>query len=135
MKGIKVSLRWYSALLGTGVGAVVMICACAAGAGMMAKGAADMANMDIWAAGILVGSALCGSLAAMLGGGGPGEAAMAVVGELVVLMALNALLNGGKMEGLGVTVLALAGGSGGAVLLRLGKGNRRNRRRRTRKNR
>lgn len=135
MKGKKISIGWRSALLGTGVGVVTMICACAAGAGMMARGAADMVYMDIWAAGILVGSSLCGALAAMLGGGGPWEGILASLGELVVLLALNALLCGGKMEGFAVTTLALAGGCGGAVLLRLGKGSGRKRRRRPRKNR
>lgn len=135
MKGNKASLRWHSALLGMGVGVVTMVCACAAGAGMMAGGAADPATMDIWAAGILTGSALCAGLAAMLGGGGPVEAALSAGGELVVLIVLNVLLNGGKMEGLPVTILALAGGYGGAVLLRLGKGTGRKRRRGHRKNR
>lgn len=135
MKGKKISLQWHSALLGTGVGVVTMICACAAGAGMMVKGAVDQSSMDIWAAGILVGSALCGTLAAMLGGGGPWEGALAALGELVVLLALNAVLCGGKMEGFAVTALALSGGCGGAVLLRLGKGSGRKHRRRTRKNR
>lgn len=135
MQGNKISVRWNNALLGTGVGVVTMICACAAGAGMMVRGAADLANMEIWAAGILVGSALCGSLSAMFGGGGPWEGALAGVGEMVVLLALNAVLCGGEMEGFPVTVLALAGGCGGAVLLRIGKGSNRKRRRRMRKNR
>lgn len=134
MKGNKVSIQWRSALLGSGVGVVAMICACAAGAAMMSKGAADPANMHIWSAGILVGSGMCGALAAMLGGG-PWEGALAGLGELVVLIGLNVVLNGGKMEGLAATTLALAGGCGGAMLLRLGKGGGRKRRRRTRKNR
>lgn len=135
MRGNKISIRWRSALLGAGVGVMSMICACAAGAGMMVKGAADMADMDLWAAGILVGSALCGAFAAMVGGGGVWECALAAFGELVVLLALNAVLNGGKMEGFAVTSLALAGGCGGAVLLRLGQGSGRKRHRRRRKNR
>lgn len=135
MRGNKVSVRWRSALLGAGIGVVSMICACAAGAGMMVKGAADMANMDIWAAGILVGSALLGALAAMVGGGGPWECVLAAFGELVVLLVLNAVLNGGKMEGFAVTTLALAGGCGGGVLLRLGRGSGRKRHHRHRKNR
>ena len=135
MKGNKFSIQWHSALLGTGVGVVTMICACAAGAAMMFRGAADLTNMDIWSAGILVGSALCGGLAAMLGGGGPWEAVLAAFVELVVLLALNAVLCGGEMEGFAVTSLALAGGCGGAVLIRQGKGSGRKRRRRPRKNR
>lgn len=135
MKGNRISIQWRSALLGSGVGVVVMVCACAAGAAMMSKGAADPANMHIWSAGILVGSGMCGALAAMLGGGGPWESALAGVGELVVLLGLNVVLNGGEMEGLAATSLALAGGCGGAVLLRLGKGSGRKCRRRTRKNR
>ena len=135
MKGNKISIRWHSALMGTGVGVVTMICTCAAAAGMMVKGAADMGNMDIWAAGILVGSALCGALAAMLCGGGSWEAVLASLGELVVLIVLNVLLSGGEMEGFAAASLTLAGGCGGAVLLRMGKGSGRKRHRRSRKNR
>lgn len=135
MKGKQFSVQWRSALLGTGVGVVTMICACAVGAGMMAKGAADVANMELWSAGILIGSSLCGALAAMPGGGGPLEGVLASLGELVVLVVLNMLLNGGKMEGLAVTALALAGGCGAALMIRLGKGNGRKRHRRHRKNR
>lgn len=135
MKGIRISIRWSNVLLGVGVGVMVMLCACAAGAAMMAGGTADPKNMDIWAAGILVGAALCGSLAAMLSGGGPSEAMLSAAGEMVVLLALNVLLCGGKMEGVAVTILALAGGCGGAMLLRPGKGRSRKRRRRVPKNR
>lgn len=135
MRGNKVMIRWRSALLGMGVGVVSMICASAAGAGMMAKGAADMTHMDIWAVGILVGSALCGVLTAMCADGGMWEGVLAALGELVVLLALNAVLNGGEMEGFVVTTLALTGGCGGAMLLCLGKGSGRKRRHRHRKNR
>ena len=135
MKGNKFSIQWRGALLGTGVAVVTMIYSCAAGAAMMFRGAADMANMDIWCAGTLVGSSLCGALAAMLCGGGPWEGAVAVFGELVVLVTLNAVLSGGQMEGVAYTSLALAGGCGGAVLLRMGRRGGRKRRRRPRKNR
>ena len=53
-----------------------------------------------------------------------------VLGGIVVLFGLNGVLCGGEMEGVAVTVLALAGGCGAAVLLRLGKGGGRKRRRR-----
>lgn len=135
MKGKRLSICWRCALLGTGVGVVTMICACAAGAAMMYRGAADMSDMDIWSAGILVGSALCGTLAAMLGGGGPWEGVLAAIGEVVVLLGLNAVLCGGKVEGFAVTFLAIAGGCGGAVLIRKGRGSSRKHRRRHRKNR
>ena len=71
----------------------------------------------------------------MLGGGGTVDAVLAALGELVVLFGLNGLLCGGEMEGVAVTALALTGGCGAAVLLRLGKGNGRKRRRHRSKNR
>ena len=135
MKGMKVSVRWQAVLLGIGVGVVSVICACAAAAGLMAAGTAGPETMGLWAAAITVGSGLLGSLAAMLGGGGAMDAALAALGELVVLFGLNACLCGGEMEGAAVTVLALTGGCGAAVLLRVGKGSGRKRRRHRRKNR
>lgn len=133
MKGIKLAVRWRSVLLGTGIGVVTMVSACAGAAGLMARGAVEPNAMGLFAAGILVASGLAGGLAALLGGGSPADAALAALGELVVLFGLNAVLNGGKMEGIAVTSLALAGGSGAAVLLRLGKENDRKRRRRRRR--
>ena len=133
MAKVKGTVLWCSAALGTAVGILTVLCSCAAGAGMMASGTVDVAHMGLWAACTVVGSALCAGLAAMLAGGGAPEAALAAAGELVVLMALNGVLCGGKMEGFAVTALAIAGGCGGAVLLRLGKGSgRRPRRRRNR---
>lgn len=135
MKGMSISVRWQAVLLGTGVGMVTAVCAGAAGAGLMVRGASDIQSMGLWAAGITVGSGLLGSLAAMLGGGRPMDAALAALGELVVLFGLNGLLNGGEMEGVAVTVLALTGGCGAAVLLRMGRGRGRRQRRRRCKNR
>ena len=134
MKGMKTSVRWQAVLLGLGVGMISVVCGCAAGAGLMAKGAVGMDTMGLWAAGITVFSGLLGSLAALLGGGGALDAALAAAGELVVLFGLNGLLCGGEVEGAAVTALALAGGSGAAILLRLGQGSGRKKRRR-RKNR
>ena len=131
MKGMKISIRWQAVLLGLGVGMIAVVCGCAAGSGLMATGAVDLGTMGLWAAGITVGSGLLGSLAAMLGGGGAVDAALAAVGELVVLFGLNGLLCGGQVEGATVTALALGGGCGAAMLLRTGKGSgRRNHRRR-----
>lgn len=130
MKGIKWSVNWRRVLLGTGIGIVTMVSACAGAAGLMAGGTVGLGSMDLFAAGILVVSGLAGGLTALLGGGSAGDAALAALGELVVLIGLNAALSGGHMEGIGVTVLALAGGSGAAVLLRLRKGSGRRRRRR-----
>lgn len=135
MKGMKISVRWQSVLLGLGVGVLTVLCACAAAAAWMERGAIGPETMGLWAAGITVGSGLLGSLAAMLGGGEAVDAALAALGELVVLFGLNGVLCGGEMEGVAVTVLALAGGCGAAVLLRMGKGRGRRRRRRTGKNR
>lgn len=135
MKEFKPKVQWRAVLLGTCAGAVAMICLCAAAAGLMAKGAVGLDRMGLFAAGILVASSLLGGLTALLGGGGPVDAALTAAGELVVLTALNAGLNGGKMEGIAVTILALAGGCGAALLLRIGKGSRRSRGRRRRKNR
>lgn len=135
MKGIGWKVQWRSVLLGIGVGMMTMICLCAAGAGMMEKGAVGLDTMGLWAAGITVGSGLLASLTALLGGGGMLDAILAVVGELVVLLGLNWVLCGGEMEGTAVTILALAGGCGAALLLRRGKGRGRRRRRRPGKNR
>lgn len=130
MKGIKWSVNWRAVVLGTGIGIVTMVTACAGAAGLMAGGAVELGSMDLFAAGILVLSGLAGGLAAVLSGGGPVDAALVAVGELVVLFGLNAVFSGGQVEGIGVTALALAGGSGSAVLLCLGNGRKRKRRRR-----
>ena len=130
MKEWKYRGNWRSALLGTGVAMVTVVTVTAVAAGMMAKGIVGMEWMGYWAAGILVVSGLLGGLTAQLGGGTAMDAVLAGAGELVVLMGLNGLLWGGQMEGVAVTALALTGGSGAAVLLRLGRGNTRKRRRR-----
>lgn len=130
MKEWKYRVNWRSALLGTGMAMVTVVTATAAAAGIMAKGVVDVAWMGYWAAGILVVSGLLGGLTAVLGGGTALDAALAAAGELVVLVGLNGVLCGGRMEGFGVTALALAGGCGAAVLLRLGGGSGRKRRRR-----
>lgn len=135
MKGKIWSVRWQSVALGCGVGMVTAVCACAGAAGLMVKGAVGLQTMSLWAAGITVGAGLLGSLAAMLGGGGPLEGVLAALGELVVLFGLNAVLYDGEMEGVAVTALALAGGCGAAVLLRMGRGSGPKHRRRRRKNR
>ena len=135
MKERKLTVRWRAVVLGAGMGLLAMLCICAAAAAMMAKGNVDPGTMGYWAAGILVAAGLTGGLTALLGGGSPADAALAAVGELVVLIGLNAVLNGGQMEGIAVTTLALAGGCGAAVLLRMGQGSGRKRRRRYRKNR
>ena len=132
MKEIKWSVYWRAALLGTGIGILTMVSACAGTAGLMAGGIVPLESMSLFAAGILIISGLAGGLAALLGGGSVCDAAISAVGEMVVLVGLNAVLSGGKMEGIGVTVLALAGGSGAALLLRMGKGSGRKRRRRRR---
>ena len=135
MKRMIERIRWQAVLLGIGVGMVTVVCACAGAAGMMTKGIVGSQTMGLWAAGITVASGLVGSLATMLGGGKGLDAALTAVGELVVLFGLNGILCGGKMEGVAVTALALAGGCGAAVLLRMGKGNGRKRHRRRNKNR
>ena len=132
MKGMKLAVRWRSVLLGTGIGIVTMVSACAGAAGLMAGGTVGLESMGLFSAGILVVSGLVSGLAALLGGGGAADAVLAALGELVVLFGLNAVLNGGRVEGMAVTILALAGGSGAAILLRLGKGSGRKRRRRRR---
>ena len=126
------TVRWSAALLGTGIGIVTMVISCACAAALMARGVVETGSMGLFAAGILVLSGLAGGMTALLGGGGTGDAALASLGELVVLLGLNTVLCGGQMEGIGVTVLALAGGSGAAVLTRMGRGERRRRKRRRR---
>ena len=130
MKEVKARVSWRAVLLGLGVAMVTVTAVTAIGAGLMARGSLDVKGMDYWAAGILVVSGLLGGLAAMLGGGSAVDAALAAVGELVVLMGLNGVLCGGRMEGVTVTTLALAGGCGAAMLLRLNRRSGRKRRRR-----
>lgn len=132
MKGMNLSVHWRAALFGAGIGIVTMLSASAGAAALMAGGTAGTESMGLFTAGILALSGLSGGLAALLGGGSAVDAALAAAGELVVLLGLNMVLNGGHMEGLGVTTLALLGGSGGAILMRLGKGGGRKRRRRRR---
>lgn len=135
MRSGKLRVRWRSVLLGTGIGGLILVCGSAAAAGLMAKGAAPLELMDLFAAGILTLAALGGCVTALSGGGSPADGALAALGELVVLLALNAGLNGGKMEGIAVTILVLCGGCGGALLLSLGRSGSRKTSRRRRKNR
>lgn len=130
MKEFKWDVQWRSVVLGIGTAVMTVVALAAAGAGLMAKGAVGLETMGYWAAGILAASGLLGSLTAMLGGGAALDAVLTAAGELVVLVGLNAVLNGGEMEGFAVTALALGGGCGAAVLLRLGRGGGRRRRRR-----
>ena len=132
MKGINWLVHWHAVLIGTGIGIVTMVSACVGAAGLMAAGTVGLESMGLFAAGILVASGLIGGLAAILAGGGTVDVALVALGVLVVLFGLNAVLNGGRMEGIGVTILALAGGSGAAILLRLGKGRNRKRHHRRR---
>ena len=126
------TVRWNAVLLGTGIGIVTMVISCAGAAALMARGIVETESMGLFAAGILLLSGLAGGMTALLGGGSAWDAALASLGELVVLFGLNAVLSGGQMEGIGVTVLALAGGSGAAVLTRMGRGDRRRRKHRRR---
>lgn len=135
MKLGNIRIRWRSVLLGIGIGSLILVCGSAAAAALMAKGAVDLAHMDLFAVGILAVSALGGCLTALLGGGALPDAALTAAGELVVLLALNAGLNGGKMEGAPGTILVLAGCCGAALLLRLGRTDRRKTRSRRRRNR
>ncbi|MBE6950795.1 MAG: hypothetical protein E7451_05595 [Ruminococcaceae bacterium] len=130
MKEGKARVSWRAVLLGLGVAMVTVTAVTAIGAGLMARGSLGVEWMDCWSAGILVVSGLLGGLAAMLGGGSAVDAALTAVGELVVLMGLNGVLCGGRMEGFAVTALALAGGCGAAMLLRLNRRSGRKRRRR-----
>lgn len=130
-RGIRIS--WRAVLLGSGMGLLSMICAAVAAAALMAGGAVGLDRMGLFAAGILVGCGMVGTLTALLGGGGAVDGALTALAVLVVLFGLNLLLNGGEMEGVAVTALALAGGCGAGLLLRLGKGS--GRRRGKRKNR
>ena len=130
MKEGRRSLQWRAAALGGAAGMMTVVTVCAVGAGLMAKGAVGLGWMDWWSVGILLSGGMVCTLAARLGGGGEVEGAMAALGVLVVLTALNGVLCDWKMEGVGVTVLALGGGCGAAMLLVLNRGHRRKRRRR-----
>lgn len=130
MKDGRRPIEWRAAALGGAMGMMTVVTICAIGAGLMAKGAMGLESMGWWSVGILLGSGMVCALASRLGGGGEAEGMMAAGGELVVLLALNGVLWGWKMEGVGVTVLALAGGCGAAMLL---CGNRRPRRKRRRR--
>ena len=134
MKDGRRPLQWRAAALGCAAGCMTVVTVCAIGAGLMSKGVVGLAWLDYWSVGILIASGMICTLVAMLGGGGEVEGAIAAGGELVVLLALNVLLCGGKMEGAGVTVLALVGGCGAAMLLRINRGrHRRSKHRRRRK--
>jgi hypothetical protein len=130
MKEGRRSIEWRAAALGGAAGVMTMVTIGAVGAGLMAKGAVAPDSMGWWSAGILLASGMMCALAARLGGGGEVEGAIAAGGELVVLTAPNGVLCGWKMEGVGVTVLALAGGCGAAMLLGGNRSGRRKRRRR-----
>lgn len=130
MKEGRRPIEWRAAVLGAAAGMMTVVTLCAVGAGLMAKGAVGLDSQVWWSVGILIGSGVVCSLAARLGGGGEVEGALAAGGELVVLLVLNGVLCGWKMEGAGVTVLALAGGCGAAMLLSMKRGHRRKRRRR-----
>ena len=129
MKEGRRPIEWRAAALGGAAGMMTVVTICAVGAGLMAKGVVGLNSMVWWTVGILSGSGMVCALAARLGGGGEVEGAMAAGGELVVLLALNGVLCGWKMEGAEVTVLALAGGCGAAMLLGMNRGSRRIRRR------
>ena len=81
MKRMKYSVRWQAVLLGLGVGMISVVCGCAAGAGLVAKGAVGMDTMGLWAAGITVFSGLLGSLAALALAGGSGAAMLLRLGQ------------------------------------------------------
>ena len=130
MKGERSPIRWRPVILGAAAGMMTVVTVTAVGAGLMAKGAVGLQTMGWWSAGILILSGMVCALAARLGGGGEVEGAMAAMGVLVVLTALNGVLCGWKMEGIAVTLLALGGGCGAAMLLGMNRGHRRKRRRR-----
>lgn len=134
MKDGRRPIEWRAAALGCAAGCMTVVTVCAMAAGLMSRGVVGLQWMDYWSVGILIASGMVCALAAMLAGGGEVEGTIAAGGELVVLLALNVLLSGGKMEGAGVTVLALAGGCGAAMLLRINRGRRtRSKHRRRRK--
>ena len=124
------NVNWRAAALGGSAGMMTVVTITAIGAGLMAKGAVGVDSMDWWTVGILLASGMVCALASRLGGGGEVEGALAAGGELVVLTILNGALCGWKMEGVSVTILALAGGCGAAMLLTMNRGYRRKRRRR-----
>ena len=129
MKEGRRPIEWRTAVLGAAAGMMTVVTLCAVGAGLMAKGVVGLDSMAWWSVGILIGSGVVCVLAARLGGGGEVEGAIAAGGELVVLLVLNGVLCGWKMEGVGVTVLPLAGGCGAAMLLGVNRSSRRKRRR------
>lgn len=133
MKDGKIRINWRAVVLGIGVGLLTMICTAAGAAALLSGGAVGVEQMALLAGGILACTGLVGCLTALLGGGGALDGALTALGVLVVLFALNVLLNGGEVEGAAVTALALAGGCGAGVLLLVGKGSKP--RRRKRKNR
>ena len=130
MKEGRRPVEWRAAVLGAAAGMMMVVTLCAVGAGLMVNGAVGLDSMSWWAAGILLSSGMVCCLASRLGGGGEVESAMAAGGELVVLLALNGVLCGWKMEGIAVTLLALAGGCGAAMLLTVNRRGRRKGRRR-----
>ena len=130
MKEGRRPIEWRAAVLGAAAGMMMVVTLCAIGAGLMVNGTVGLDSMSWWAAGILLASGMVCALASRLGGGGEVEGAMAAGGELVVLLALNGVLCGWKMEGVAVTLLALVGGCGAAMLLTVNRRGRRKSRRR-----
>ncbi len=115
-------------ILGTGIGGVWMVVAAAAVAGGMSRGLLGLDGINYWAAVILVTTGAAAALGAMIGGGSRMDGVLAGAGEAVVLLGLNFVLNGGQMEGLPLSLLAIAGGCGGALLLSAGRRRGRGRR-------
>ncbi len=128
-------MRWNvrAVLLGTGMGVLMMIVGAAVVAAGMVRGVLSLEAMSYWAAGLLVLGGAMGGLSALLGGGTAVDGGLTLAGMTVVLFALNAGLNGGQMEGIGYSVLALCGGGGAALLLKCRKGRGRRTRRRRKK--
>lgn len=121
---------WKRIGFGAGTGILVLLAVTGATAALLSREILDMGWMGYGAAMALVASAFAGAMAA----GKPMDSALAVLGEWVVLLALNAILFDGKMEGIGVVLLALGGGCGAALLLKQ-RGKTRKKYRRRRKNR
>lgn len=122
-RNLRLKPDWKRVGIGTGTGVLVMLVLAAAVAGLVSREALAVGAMGWTAAVVLVASAFAGAKMA----GQPLDAALAALGEWVVLFAINAALFGGEMEGIGVTFLALAGGCGAALLL--GRGGKKHRRR------
>lgn len=121
-------VRWKRIALGSGISFLVTLTLVAVFAGLMDREMMGLEWMGYSAVAILILSGFTGT-AAVMAGGSLLETGLAACLYWVLLLGVNAVLYECVLSGMWVTLLAIAGGWGSAVLL-LGLRNRRPRSRR-----